>query len=785
MKLLFTCLLTAFTVFQVFSQPCSPGQKTVIIRVIPDNYPQESSWTLQAGNGALLASGTSNSDTVCVPSGTCMTFTMKDTQGDGLCCQYGLGSYTVFVDGVVAATGGQFTFQDTRSFNCGPGQTCVTALAADTFSYTAPASNTWYRFKPDTTGAYAIYTCGLTNSCNTTLWIYDNCNGPILSTTNIGTVLYNDDGHNCGQLSRIEGYLDTATTYYIRVGGDASCLNDSIRFRIQFIGAIIGCTDSLACNYDPMALPGGPCYYFPSTNCPPGPDLTIRQNIFENSLRIDSISAQNCMVQEQCLTGYGMRTLIRFTTDIRNIGQTDYYIGNANTQPGQFSTQNCHGHDHYEGYAEYVLYKSNGNTIPVGFKNGFCVLDLDCPPGIGAKYGCNNMGITAGCGDIYSSGLDCQWIDITDVPDGQYILAMKVNWDQSPDALGRYEVTYTNNWAQVCIDIYTNGQGKKRYTKLPNCAPYVDCRGTLYGNARPDCNGDCAGTARFGDVNRDSLRNSSDMNQYMQGLARDSIQYRGCVDLSGDSVINVWDASLLANCLIQNSNTACDFPRGIRNNQQHARIVILAHDSAAKTVDVGLANDDGTMLAFEFRLNGLALQSGFSLLPLSETNLNVYVQPSGKVVGMIVNHGQPILRSGTPRAFLRLQYSRTTDTALYIAELHELVNGAYEAVNNSADSTRWPLTLDVSSTQKLRPGPAFLLYPNPGTGAFNVRCADLPGNSRLSVMNMLGQVLWHQNIDLSNGYAQFELQNLPEGIYQLMLEHEGSRSSKRLVMQGR
>jgi len=35
----------------------------------------------------------------------------------------------------------------------------------------------------------------------------------------------------------------------------------------------------------------------------------------------------------------------------------------------------------------------------------------------------------ANCGDLYSSNLDCQWIDITDVPSGFYLLRLQVNPD--------------------------------------------------------------------------------------------------------------------------------------------------------------------------------------------------------------------------------------------------------------------------------------------------------------------------------------------------------------------
>ena len=33
------------------------------------------------------------------------------------------------------------------------------------------------------------------------------------------------------------------------------------------------------------------------------------------------------------------------------------------------------------------------------------------------------------CGDLYSRHLDCQWIDVTDVPPGIYILRLLVNPD--------------------------------------------------------------------------------------------------------------------------------------------------------------------------------------------------------------------------------------------------------------------------------------------------------------------------------------------------------------------
>ena len=82
-------------------------------------------------------------------------------------------------------------------------------------------------------------------------------------------------------------------------------------------------------------------------------------------------------------------------------------------------------------------------------------MDLECSGGGTGQYGCGNMGISAGCGDIYGSGLSCQWIDVTDVEDGTYYLIVRANYDFIPDALGRAENSYENNHAWLCASTST------------------------------------------------------------------------------------------------------------------------------------------------------------------------------------------------------------------------------------------------------------------------------------------------------------------------------------------
>ena len=74
-----------------------------------DNYPTETTWTLTDSTGVTTASGgpysgagTTAIESFCAPNG-CYTLTVFDSWGDGMCCTYGPGSYTLTVDGVTLA----------------------------------------------------------------------------------------------------------------------------------------------------------------------------------------------------------------------------------------------------------------------------------------------------------------------------------------------------------------------------------------------------------------------------------------------------------------------------------------------------------------------------------------------------------------------------------------------------------------------------------------------------------------------------------------------------------
>lgn len=90
-----------------------------------DDFPQETSWDVVDGNGDVIASGgtygsipdgTTITETFCLEEG-CFDFTIYDSYGDGICCDYGIGSYELAdQDGNIIVSGGDFTFDETTSF---------------------------------------------------------------------------------------------------------------------------------------------------------------------------------------------------------------------------------------------------------------------------------------------------------------------------------------------------------------------------------------------------------------------------------------------------------------------------------------------------------------------------------------------------------------------------------------------------------------------------------------------------------------------------------------------
>ena len=193
-----TVVSTAFTVFV--------DTATVNLTLVTDEYGDETSWDFKDSNDTILYSGetdvygneTTYNHTFNVPTGGCYSFTIYDSEGDGICCGWGSGSYTLTdSNSNVIATGGEFGAQESVSF------TTVNTLGTENYLldrkitlYPNPATNVLY------------IKVGASNSLPDTYKVY-NMLGQIVLQQSIGEL--NDLAVNTSSLSKGMYFIKIAT----------------------------------------------------------------------------------------------------------------------------------------------------------------------------------------------------------------------------------------------------------------------------------------------------------------------------------------------------------------------------------------------------------------------------------------------------------------------------------------------------------------------------------------------------------------------------------------------
>uniref|UniRef100_W5M8Q8 Lysyl oxidase homolog n=1 Tax=Lepisosteus oculatus TaxID=7918 RepID=W5M8Q8_LEPOC len=174
---------------------------------------------------------------------------------------------------------------------------------------------------------------------------------------------------------------------------------------------------------------------------------------------------RRCAAEENCLARSAYRpgvrdihyrVLLRFPQRVKNQGTADFLPVKPRHQ---WEWHSCHQHYHsMDAFSNYdLLDVSTGRKVAEGHKASFCLEDTSCDPGFRRRYACtaHTQGLGPGCYDTYNANIDCQWIDITDVPPGNYVLKVTVNpnfqvqeTDFSNNVV-RCDITYTGSYVST------------------------------------------------------------------------------------------------------------------------------------------------------------------------------------------------------------------------------------------------------------------------------------------------------------------------------------------------
>ncbi|ADR22497.1 hypothetical protein MATR_36570 [Marivirga tractuosa] len=101
-------------------------ESTLDLSLTFDNYPEETTWEIVEGSTVIAeggpygnyADGSTANVSITVPEG-CYDFIIYDSYGDGICCSYGSGSYTLSNGNNVIVSGGSFGSGESTSFCVG------------------------------------------------------------------------------------------------------------------------------------------------------------------------------------------------------------------------------------------------------------------------------------------------------------------------------------------------------------------------------------------------------------------------------------------------------------------------------------------------------------------------------------------------------------------------------------------------------------------------------------------------------------------------------------------
>lgn len=152
-----------------------------------------------------------------------------------------------------------------------------------------------------------------------------------------------------------------------------------------------------------------------------GPDLqVVGEDLETNRIIYRYFQPDSCALAEECVNDSGWRRLLQFTATVHNVGAVTLEIGRVVSQNplnNLFQYNSCHAHYHFSDYGDFYF---SGEEDNLSSKQAFCVESTnrfsnnEWAP-LTHNYTCSNQGVQAGWVDEYVAGLDCQWIDITDI----------------------------------------------------------------------------------------------------------------------------------------------------------------------------------------------------------------------------------------------------------------------------------------------------------------------------------------------------------------------------------
>jgi len=208
------------------------------------------------------------------------------------------------------------------------------------------------------------------------------------------------------------------------------------------------CRSDRDCPLDESCCPSGlmgMCSRLDSAGACPAPDLRLSVPSFRPQFINRFFAPDDCLL-EKCIGGRGARRLLSFPVDVANVGSGDLILTLPDA-PGVRHVS-CDDSSFLDDFLRYELIDADDvqRASGTGDVAGACFLQLEAQST--SPFDCQSQGLEARAYRSLSQDSECQWVDITTLPPGDYTLRISVN-------AGRQltESSFANNQIELPVTV--------------------------------------------------------------------------------------------------------------------------------------------------------------------------------------------------------------------------------------------------------------------------------------------------------------------------------------------
>lgn len=183
----------------------------------------------------------------------------------------------------------------------------------------------------------------------------------------------------------------------------------------------------------------------PGAECA-APDLTLAlPPDFEPRVEQRFFGEDDCLL-DKCVSGPGARRLLRFPLHVVNRGRGPAIIAQPNA-PGVRRVA-CDDSLFLDAFLRYELIDAQGARRASGVGDAALACRVNALAAPTSPFDCQTLGLEASSYRELDDQADCQWVDITTLPAGQYTLRLSVNADSRLS-----EASFADNVVERAVDI--------------------------------------------------------------------------------------------------------------------------------------------------------------------------------------------------------------------------------------------------------------------------------------------------------------------------------------------